>query len=121
MTKRLTFGIDRLGRDGAPMFDPPPSTADENSQAAALSMVGPVGSIRRRVAEYIDRYGPVGTWEIERDAHMKHETISARVWELYRAGVIDRHPAKGTTPSGRSCWRYVVTESWHDRLADLTT
>lgn len=121
MSDRLTFGIDRLSKDGEPIFGRPPSTADENSQAAAESMVGTAGTIRRRVAEYIDRYGPVATWEIERDAQMKHETISARVWELYRAGVIDRHPAKGTTPAGRSCWRYVVTDSWHDRLGELTT
>ena len=97
---------------------PPPSTPDENSQEAAESVILSAGTWRRRVAEYVAEHGPVAEWQIERGLRLAGNTTRPRVWELHRAGVIRRIEAKGTTPSGRACWRYVVVLGWRAYLMD---
>jgi hypothetical protein len=89
--------------DGAP----PPTTDDENSRAAAVSMELPAHHLRRAVFDAIAAHGPIATWELEELLGRSHQSVSARVWELKGARLILR-AGKNRTPSGRAAWRYVV-------------
>lgn len=86
----------------------PPSTSDANSRAAASSL-GNAGSLRRIVARWIAEHEPVAEWQIEDGLELRHETASARVYELHEGGLVVRLERKGRTPRGRSCWLYRVT------------
>lgn len=85
----------------------PPTTFDENSQAAADSMERPAQRVRRMVYDVIAQYGPIATWQIEQRLEMPHQTVSARVWELHGDKLI-AHAGKNIAPSGRATWRFVV-------------
>lgn len=91
------------------LLGPPPSTADPHSRAAARSMTSRAGSLRRLVAEYIADHGPVASWAIEEALLEPAHTVTARIWELRRAGMIDVE-GEGVTPSGRRCGLYVITD-----------
>lgn len=95
-----------------------PSSPDENSMAAASSVLGSAGSLRRQVAAAIAESGPYAEWELEVLLHRSGNTIRPRVVELHQAGVIARVEEKGTTPSGRSCWLYAITGTGRRLLAE---
>ena len=95
---------------------PPTTGPDENSRAAAASVISVVGSRRRLAAEYIASHGPVAEWEVGEALGLIRPASTPIIYELHRAGVIERHERKGTTPSGRACWRYVITPFWKSYL-----
>jgi predicted transcriptional regulator len=95
----------------------PPMGPDENSKAAAVSIVEVGGSIRRACAAFIRDYGPAAEWEVAEGLGLIRQTTTPRIYELHRAGIITRLQVKGRTPSGRACWRYVVTEAGRRALA----
>ncbi len=92
-----------------PLWDSLPTTADPNSQAAAESMVLSAGNLRRAVFMAVEKWGPISAQELEVHLEMDGNTLRPRLWELRRAGYIERVPEKGLTSSGRACWRYVAT------------
>lgn len=94
-----------------------PSCADPNSAAAADSMLGAAGSIRRDVAALIAQRGPLAEWQVAARLGISRPTATPRIYELHRAGVIARLTTKGTTPSGRRCYLYVITETGRRALA----
>ena len=100
------------------LWNTPPTTSDENSKAAAASMIMRAGTIRRMVAKKIAETGPVAAWELEQMLNMSGNTIRPRIWELYHRHVIYRAEEKGVTPSGRACWKYMVDPYWESTLED---
>lgn len=94
----------------------PPTGKDENSVAAAEAIIVAAGSLRRRVAVYVADHGPVAEWEVAEALGLSRPTATPRIFELHTAGVITRHEIKGKTPSGRSCWRYVIVPFWQRYL-----
>ena len=99
------------------LWGPPPATADPNSQAAAESMVLSAGNLRRAVFMAVEKWGPISAQELEAHLEMPGNTLRPRLWELHRAGYIERIPEKGVTSSGRACWRYVATGTGMAALA----
>lgn len=95
-----------------------PTTRDENSTAAASSMLDSAGTIRHKVAQCIAERGPVAEWEIDRILGLSGNTARPRIWELYKTGIVTRDKNKGKTPSGRACWRYVITGLGERLLAE---
>ena len=91
-------------------FGTPPSTKDENSKAAADSMLGRVGSIRQIVAHRIMVAGPISEEWLEHDLGYSGNTIRPRIVELARAGIIVKAEKKGRTRSGRECWEWLATD-----------
>lgn len=87
---------------------PPPSTPDSHSREAAERIKGVAFTIRNEVLLTIARRGPIAEWEIERILDLPGNTVRPRVWELMKQGAILRTDERGTTPSGRSCYLYVV-------------
>ena len=96
----------------------PPSHGNPNSRAAAESIIGTVGSWRHRVAREI-AYAPVplAAWQIMDELQLSGDTVRPRLVELCRAGIIALSDLDGTTPSGRSCQRYAITELGIELLA----
>lgn len=92
------------------VWDAPPSTSDENSQAAAASMIASAGTLRRVVLSCIGNNRGIAEWDLERRLSLPGNTVRPRVWELLKAGVIRRLDEKGVTPSGRACYLYVITD-----------
>jgi hypothetical protein len=88
----------------------PPSHSDPNSRAAAESMIGAAGSIRRAVAARIACLGPLAEHELEAATGWSGNTIRPRIVELSRAGIIRRLEETGVTPSGRKCALYLCTD-----------
>lgn len=84
-----------------------PRTPDENSTAAAESIEPVMGKMNHEVYRLIQEHGPVSTARLEQLTGGLHQTISARVYQLHKDGLIER-VGKGVTPSGRPCWLYSV-------------
>ena len=81
------------------------------SKAAADSLAGlPVQKLKRKVLECISRYGIQGLTcdEAECDLGMRHQTCSARFYDLHRMGAIVDSGKKRKTRSGRYAVVYVV-------------
>lgn len=97
----------------------PPAGPDENSQAAAKAYAALGGDVRRRVACFIARNGPVAEWQVAQELGLPRPTSTPRIYELHRADIIIRDSKKGVTPSGRACWRYVVTPFWASYLESI--
>ena len=97
----------------------PPTRKDENSTAAAEAITALAGDQRRRVAQFIADRGPVAEWEVAEGLGLSRPTSTPRIWELRKAGVISRVEVKGRTPSGRSCWRYVIVPFWRSYLLEM--
>lgn len=88
----------------------PPSTPDPVSKAAAASIVGVAGTLRRNVFLTVSAMAPVAEWQIEHTLQLAGNTVRPRIWELMKAGLIERTEERGRTPSGRSCYLYVISE-----------
>jgi len=86
---------------------PAPSTGDENSDEAADAVMEVAGAQRRRVLDELAvDFG--SSQELEERLGLPGNSVRPRLWELRKAGLIER-VGKGLTPSGRSCWRYGLT------------
>lgn len=89
-----------------------PHNGTETSAAAARSMRPVAGTLRARVLAVFERCGAHGATcdEVERDMDGRHQTISARVYELRNGGWIVDSGRTRKTRSGRQAIVYVLTE-----------
>lgn len=86
-----------------PLGDPPVrSNAPDTSHEAAESMKPHHSRLANDCLAYIKLEGDATCWEIEQALEMSHQTASARLWELRRAGVIQDTGRRRKTGSGRS-------------------
>ena len=100
-------------------YPPPPSTPEPMSQAAAASMVEAAGTIRAAVLRLVERFEPITAEQIEELLDMRSQTITPRLWELCKAGKIEKlKGAHGRTRSGRACNFYVVAKPVRTTLFD---
>lgn len=89
---------------------PVPSNPDRNSRSAAHSLEGGEAATQRAaVLAHIKANGPIATWQVEEAMGGLHQTISARVYDLQRAGLIKR-VGYNRTPSGRRAYLLAVAE-----------
>lgn len=89
----------------------PFAKGSDTSEAAAESMATHAGAIRERVFGFILGTTPAGGTtcdNIEKWLRLRHQTASARVWELFHAGRIVDSGKRGRTRSGRRAVIYVV-------------
>jgi hypothetical protein len=85
-------------------------STDPNSQAAARSVEHCAADMRAAVLSEIRSAGQGATCdEVEIATGMPHQTASARVVELRRAGLIRRTGERRPTRSGRNAWVYVAS------------
>jgi len=92
------------------LFDPPPAIATSpTSVAAADSVAGSAQAMRQRVLRFIRETGGATCDEVERKLELMHQTASARIWELRKAGFIRDSGATRKTRSGRAAvvWQMV--------------
>ena len=83
----------------------PPSVPVDTSEEAAASMVWPAAAMRERIAARLEREGQTCD-ELEVLFGWKHQTVSARLWELERAGQIIKSAERRPTRSGRTARVY---------------
>jgi predicted transcriptional regulator len=86
------------------LFDnlPPAVAASPTSVAAAESLAGSADALRARVLRHIREMGGATCDEVEKVLDMRHQTASARIWELRKAGFIHDGGRTRKTRSGRS-------------------
>lgn len=87
----------------------PPTTSDAMSRAAAGSITGVAGTLRKAVALYVRDHGPVAEWRIEAALDLAGNTVRPRLWELCNARLVEQ-AGRSRTPSGRSCHLYAITD-----------
>lgn len=87
---------------GVGFTTPPPSTANEHSQAAAASMEDHAALQRAQVLAAIRKHGPVSDQRLAELTGIRDNSIRPRRGELEAAGLIVK-AGKGVTDSGRSC------------------
>jgi len=80
----------------------PPHNGTDTSIAAAYSVEGPVvETLRRRVLITIEQRASTCD-ELEAALGLSHQTVSARVWELRRLGLVADEGLRRQTRSGRA-------------------
>ena len=81
---------------------PPHERASDTSQAAAISMIPRIGTLRRRVYDAIAEVGEHGITDdaLETRLGLRHQTVSARRRELVLLGLL-RRVGERRTSSGR--------------------
>lgn len=121
MNGRLVFGVSTLCRfcrgagrgcracAGVGFTGAVPAAPDAHSRAAADGIAPVAGSLRARVLALIVARGAMTEQEVEQALGLPGNTVRPRLWELERDGAIQKAD-KGTTASGRACWRYVAIE-----------
>ena len=101
---------------------PPSVRGSDTSRAAAESMTTSAPTLRTKVLKLIIDAGPRGLTddEIEAVTGMRHQTASARRWELVRAGKVRDSGGRRRTRSGRGAtvWVYVEPEPTQLSLLD---
>ena len=82
------------------------------SREAADSIRSEAGRIRTRVLRCIAQRGLYGATcdEVEQLLGLRHQTCSARIWELHRKELLVRTSTKRKTRSGRNAFVYVLAE-----------
>src|SRR5262245_32382047 len=94
--------------DAYPLYGglPPHVAGSDTSEAAALSVVGSVATIRRQVYELLV-WQPMTDDELEQRTGYRHQTVSARRRELVLLGFVEDSQRRALTRSGRSAtvWR----------------
>jgi hypothetical protein len=80
------------------------------SNAAAVSISGAAGALRARVLHVITELGGATCDEVECVTDLKHQTASARVYELHTRGKIVDSGERRATRSGRDAIVWVVPE-----------
>jgi len=95
-------------------YPPPPVPRDapETSREAAESIAPRTSRLAERVLTYIRGANGATCFEIEEGLEMAHQTASARVWELRKAGRIRDSGVRRKTGSGRRAvvWTLKRTE-----------
>jgi hypothetical protein len=89
----------------------PFAKGSETSKAAAESLQGiPVNKLKRLVLEYIVQRGAEGATcdQAELDLGMRHQTCSARFYDLHKLGAIVDSGMKRRTRSRRNAVVYVA-------------
>ena len=86
----------------------PPTTGNDYSKRAAYDIAPRAGSLRYRVLEQF-AIRPMTTYEMERVLGGKHQTISARVYELHKGHYIEPTGEERTTDSGSAAGIYRIT------------
>jgi predicted transcriptional regulator len=81
----------------------PPHNDRDTSRAASESMEEAAPRLRERVFRHIKRAGPHGATchEVERYLKLRHQTASARIWELHQKSRVKDSGYRRSTPSGR--------------------
>jgi predicted ArsR family transcriptional regulator len=89
------------------LFDAvPPSVPVDTSEEAAESMVGSAAAIRARVFQFVVAHDGATCDEVEVALKLKHQTASARLWELEGRGLLVKTMERRLTRSGRSARVY---------------
>jgi len=85
----------------------PYAKGSDTSRDAATSIANSAGDCRARIFGFIGR--PEGSTCDEAEAAFgwRHQTVSARFWELERSGLIKKSEARRATRSGRAARVYV--------------
>ncbi len=78
----------------------------ETSMAAAESVENVAGTLRAKIAAFIERRGGATCDEVEAAMDLRHQTASARITELRLLGEIEKTDAKRATRSGRGAVVY---------------
>ena len=86
-----------------------PSVPSDTSEAAAEMVTPSAATMRRRVYEHIDRSGSATCDECEAALQMKHQTCSARIRELVKAGLVEDTGHRRRTRSGATARVYATT------------
>lgn len=103
--------------------EPPPHSRGGTSEAAAWSMHLQAGTYRRMVFDYILFRGDYGATcdEVEQAIGVKHQNVSARIWELkgnplkaQRPAMIEDSGRRRKTRSGRSAEVLVAVHRFRD-------
>jgi predicted ArsR family transcriptional regulator len=100
-----------VGTESLPLFAQPtlpPSVPVDTSEAAADSMVLVAGTLRFQVYTHLTEQGGATCDEVEVALELRHQTAAARLWELERAGWVEKSALKRINRSGRSAHVYVV-------------
>lgn len=84
-------------------YTAPYAVGSDTSQAAALSMQPTAQSLGGKILADIKQQGVLGRTcaEVEAQATLRHQTASARLWELRAKGHIKDSGIRRPTPSGR--------------------
>lgn len=99
--------IDKLERQRILPFDkptmPPFARESQTSRAAAISIYDEALTIRRKIWDFIHDRGNSGATcdEVERHMGLRHQTASARIYELRKKGFLVTDGRKRLTSSGR--------------------
>lgn len=87
----------------------PPYSDEDTSKAAAESVAESATSMRERVYNHLTALYPGGATDDEMEVAlgMRHQTLSARRWELAKDGMVEPSGRYRQTRSGRSAqvWR----------------
>jgi predicted ArsR family transcriptional regulator len=89
-----------------------------HSRRAAESMLGRMGSIRRRVLREIAEAGPISAEGLELGMGISGNTIRPTILSLREAGLV-AVVGEGVTTSGRTCGLYGITEAGRRVLPEL--
>ena len=85
-----------------PLFDGAPyQPHSDTSHEAAVYMQPRAGSLRRRVYDYLGRYGPATDRQLQEALDMPASTERPRRVELVRGGLVRDTGARARTHSGR--------------------
>jgi len=81
----------------------PYAAGSDTSQAAAVSIALTAGTLNARIFDYLEAAGAAGATcaELEDAFGLRHQTASARVWDLRTRGYIRDSGARRRTSSGR--------------------
>ena len=98
---------------------PPAQRHSDTSRAAALSMVGGTGSLRRRVLQRLaDEGKPMSDEQLQAVLEMNPSTERPRRGELVKYGYIKDSGERGKTWSGRNATLWQVTAKGLAALAE---
>ncbi len=88
----------------------PFASGSDTSEAAAVSMSGHAPTLRTRTLLEITARGSMGLTcaELEDRLTLRHQTASARVWELRQMGLLVDSGQRRRTASGRSAVVWVA-------------
>ena len=81
------------------------------SRAAWLSMADQLGAIDGQILRYILRRDGATCAEVEDALNLSHQTASAQIAHLSRAGILTDSRATRKNAKGRSCIVWTVMES----------
>lgn len=95
----------------------PYAAGSDTSQHAATSMQPHTPHMHQTILQLLDTHGPLTCDHIEHLTGWKHQTTSARLWELTKTGIVEDSGQRSRTRSGRTArlYRRTRTTRWTDR------